>query len=68
MNSSLGITELRQLLELTQSENLTPCYAATVPPCWSEIMQAQKQRKHPQHLQQGDDAQHTRTWRLQRDV
>lgn len=68
VNSSLGINELRQLLELTLSENLTPCYAATVPPCWSEIMQAQKQRKHPQHLQQGDDAQHTRTWRLQRDV
>lgn len=68
VNSSLGISELRQLLELTLSENLTPCYAATVPPCWSEIMQAQKQRKHPQHLQQGDDAQHTRTWRLQRDV
>ncbi|XP_034239276.1 baculoviral IAP repeat-containing protein 6 isoform X4 [Thrips palmi] len=68
LNGPLGIADLRQLLELTLSENLTPCYAATVPPCWSEIMQAQKQRKHPQHLQQGDDAQHTRTWRLQRDV
>lgn len=64
----LGIQELQLLYELTQYENLSPCYAATVPPCWSEMMQAQKQRRHPQHLQQGDELHHTRSWRLQNDA
>ncbi|XP_046689202.1 baculoviral IAP repeat-containing protein 6-like, partial [Homalodisca vitripennis] len=31
-------------------------------------MQAQKQRKHPQHLQHADDVHHTRSWRLQNDL
>ncbi|KDR13250.1 hypothetical protein L798_12638, partial [Zootermopsis nevadensis] len=65
---ALGMPELHLLHELTKYENLSPCYAATVPPCWSEMMQAQKQRRHPQHLQQGDDLQHTRSWRLQNDA
>nr|CAD7460369.1 unnamed protein product [Timema tahoe] len=65
---SLGLPELQSMLELTRCENLSPCYAATVPPCWSEMMQAQKQRRHPQHLQQGDELQHTRSWRLQNDA
>ncbi|XP_063222017.1 baculoviral IAP repeat-containing protein 6 isoform X2 [Bacillus rossius redtenbacheri] len=64
----LGLAELQQLRELTLCANLSPCYAATVPPCWSELMQAQKQRRHPQHLQQGDEVQHTRSWRLQTDA
>jgi baculoviral IAP repeat-containing protein 6 len=65
---ALGMPQLHLLHELTKYENLSPCYAATVPPCWSEMMQAQKQRRHPQHLQQGDDLQHTRSWRLQNDA
>ncbi|MPC94939.1 Baculoviral IAP repeat-containing protein 6 [Portunus trituberculatus] len=43
-------------------------FVATVPPCWSEIIQAQKQRRNPQHLQQHpDDLDTTRTWRLEAD-
>ncbi|PSN56888.1 hypothetical protein C0J52_00682 [Blattella germanica] len=66
--TNLGLSDLTLLHELTKYENLSPCYAATVPPCWSEMMQAQKQRRHPQHLQQGDELQHTRSWRLQNDA
>ncbi|XP_046401534.1 baculoviral IAP repeat-containing protein 6 [Ischnura elegans] len=65
--SPLTLELLHQLHQLTQFENLVPCYAATVPPCWLEMMQAQKQRRHPQHLQRGDEVQHTRTWRLLQD-
>ncbi|XP_039282031.1 baculoviral IAP repeat-containing protein 6 isoform X3 [Nilaparvata lugens] len=61
------LRELRLLYELTQFENLSPCYAATVPACWTELMQAQKQRRHPQHLQHADEVHHTRSWRLQHD-
>lgn len=43
-------------------------FVATVPPCWSEIIQAQKQRRNPQHLQQhAEDMDTTRTWRLESD-
>ncbi|XP_069689782.1 baculoviral IAP repeat-containing protein 6 isoform X2 [Periplaneta americana] len=66
--SALGLLDLQLLHGLTEFENLSPCYSATVPPCWSEMMQAQKQRRHPQHLQQGDELQHTRSWRLQNDA
>ncbi|XP_075222220.1 BIR repeat containing ubiquitin-conjugating enzyme isoform X2 [Lycorma delicatula] len=66
--SVLGLNELKLLYELTQFENLSPCYAATVPACWTELMQAQKQRRHPQHLQHADDIHHTRSWRLQNDA
>ncbi|KAG8233773.1 hypothetical protein J437_LFUL003844 [Ladona fulva] len=65
--SPLTLSDLQQLHLLTQFENLVPCYAATVPPCWLEMMQAQKQRRHPQHLQRGDEVQHTRSWRLLQD-
>ncbi|KAG8262296.1 Baculoviral IAP repeat-containing protein 6 [Homalodisca vitripennis] len=60
--------DLAALYELTRCENLVPCFAATVPGCWTELMQAQKQRKHPQHLQHADDVHHTRSWRLQNDL
>lgn len=63
----LGLEELRMLYDLTKFENLVPCYSATVPGCWTELMQAQKQRRHPQHLQHADDVHHTRSWRLQND-
>ncbi|XP_071454170.1 dual E2 ubiquitin-conjugating enzyme/E3 ubiquitin-protein ligase BIRC6 [Hetaerina americana] len=66
-SSPLTLAHLHQLHLLTQFENLVPCYAATVPPCWLEMMQAQRQRRHPQHLQRGDEVQHTRSWRLLQD-
>ncbi|XP_072169396.1 dual E2 ubiquitin-conjugating enzyme/E3 ubiquitin-protein ligase BIRC6-like [Diadema setosum] len=70
INSSLTISTLRTLHQLTKFELLVPRFSATVPPCWSEIQQEQQQRRHPQHLhqrQQGDALQHTRTWKLQPD-
>ncbi|XP_054283105.1 baculoviral IAP repeat-containing protein 6 [Macrosteles quadrilineatus] len=60
--------DLSALYELTKFENLVPCFAATLPACWAELMQAQKQRRHPQHLQHADDVHHTRSWRLQHDL
>ncbi|KAG1667328.1 Baculoviral IAP repeat-containing protein 6 [Nymphon striatum] len=59
---------ISSLYELTEFENLTPRFSVTVPTCWTEIQQEQKQRRHPQHLQQqGEAMQHTRSWRLQTD-
>jgi baculoviral IAP repeat-containing protein 6 (apollon) len=63
------LTNLRTLQQLTKCVNLTPCFTANAPACWSEMMQAQKQRRHPQHLQQGgEELHHTRTWRLQHEM
>ncbi|XP_035734374.1 baculoviral IAP repeat-containing protein 6-like isoform X2 [Vespa mandarinia] len=64
---NLSYTDLRSLHELTRFDRHSPAYGATVPPCWSEIMQAQRQRRHPQH-HQSEDQNHTRTWRLQNDT
>ena len=61
-------TDLRMLYDLTRFDRHSPAYGATVPPCWSEMMQAQRQRRYPQHLHQSEDQHHTRTWRLQNDV
>ncbi|XP_065342145.1 baculoviral IAP repeat-containing protein 6 isoform X6 [Cloeon dipterum] len=62
------LSNLRTLQQLTKCVNLTPCFTANAPACWSEMMQAQKQRRHPQHLQQGgEELHHTRTWRLQHE-
>uniref|UniRef100_A0A8D8V1I0 Dual E2 ubiquitin-conjugating enzyme/E3 ubiquitin-protein ligase BIRC6 n=1 Tax=Cacopsylla melanoneura TaxID=428564 RepID=A0A8D8V1I0_9HEMI len=63
---SYGLPELRTLYSLTLFETLSPGYSAAVPPCWSELMQAQKQRRHAQHLTREDI--HTRSWRLQNDL
>jgi baculoviral IAP repeat-containing protein 6 len=64
----LTLVTLRSLRQLTRCANLTPCFTANAPACWSEMMQAQKQRRHPQHLQQGgEELHHTRTWRLQHE-
>ncbi|XP_012256631.2 baculoviral IAP repeat-containing protein 6 isoform X2 [Athalia rosae] len=65
--SNLTYSDLRTLYELTRFDRHSPAYGATVPPCWSEMMQAQRQRRHPQHLHQSEDQHHTRTWRLQND-
>lgn len=65
-----GISEevLDKCVELIQFQTGCPRFVATVPPCWSEIIQAQKQRRNPQHLQQhAEDMDTTRTWRLESD-
>uniref|UniRef100_T1IPT5 Dual E2 ubiquitin-conjugating enzyme/E3 ubiquitin-protein ligase BIRC6 n=1 Tax=Strigamia maritima TaxID=126957 RepID=T1IPT5_STRMM len=68
INQPLTDDSLKLLYELVQFENLTPRFSATMPSCWAEIQQEQKQRRHPQHLQQqGEAMQHTRSWRLQQD-
>ena len=64
----LSYDDLRRLYELTRFDRCSPSYSATVPSCWSEMMQAQRQRHHPQHLHQSEDQHHTRTWRLQNDA
>ncbi|XP_015597939.1 baculoviral IAP repeat-containing protein 6 isoform X3 [Cephus cinctus] len=66
--SNLTYSDLRTLYDLTRFDRHSPGYGATVPPCWSEMMQAQRQRRHPQHLHQSEDQHHTRTWRLQNDT
>nr|XP_033324348.1 baculoviral IAP repeat-containing protein 6 [Megalopta genalis] len=50
-------SDLRTLYELTRFDRESPAYGATVPPCWHEMMQGKKQRRHPQQ-------HHTRIWRL----
>ncbi|KAL6430648.1 hypothetical protein ACFW04_006912 [Cataglyphis niger] len=66
--SNFSYSDLRLLYELTRFDRHSPAYSATVPPCWNEMMQAQRQRRHPQHLHQSEDQHHTRTWRLQSDA
>ncbi|XP_054010480.1 baculoviral IAP repeat-containing protein 6 isoform X1 [Hylaeus anthracinus] len=61
---SLSHSDLRILYELTRFDRHSPAYGATVPPCWNEMMQGQKQRRYPQHLHQSKDQHHTRIWRL----
>ncbi|XP_065205960.1 baculoviral IAP repeat-containing protein 6-like isoform X3 [Planococcus citri] len=64
-NPWIYLKDLKTLYRLTNFENVIPCYLANVPSCWNEVKQAQKQRRHPQLLQQGDSEQHTRSWKLQ---
>lgn len=64
--SNLTMQELRHLHTLTTFEPLSAAYCVVVPPCWSEMQQVQRQRRHPQYA--GGDEQHTRTWRLQTDT
>ncbi|XP_011349517.2 baculoviral IAP repeat-containing protein 6 isoform X2 [Ooceraea biroi] len=66
--SNFSYSDLRLLYELTRFDRHSPPNSATVPPCWSEMMQAQRQRRHPQHLHQSEDQHRTRTWRLQNDA
>ncbi|XP_066597963.1 baculoviral IAP repeat-containing protein 6 isoform X2 [Prorops nasuta] len=65
---NLTYRDLRLLYELTRFDRHSPIYGATVPPCWNEMMRAQRQRRHPQHFHQSEDQHHTRTWRLQNDT
>ncbi|CAB0044915.1 unnamed protein product [Trichogramma brassicae] len=64
---NLSHADLQMLYGLTRFDWHSPAYGANVPPCWSEMMQAQRQRRYPQHLHQQEDQHHTRTWRLQSD-
>ncbi|XP_044597131.1 baculoviral IAP repeat-containing protein 6 isoform X2 [Cotesia glomerata] len=64
---NLTCSDLRSLYDLTRFDRQSPAYSATIPSCWSEMMQAQRQRRYPQHLHQSENQHHTRTWRLQND-
>ncbi|XP_054725362.1 baculoviral IAP repeat-containing protein 6 isoform X3 [Anastrepha obliqua] len=66
--SALSLDDLRTLYELTQFDDVLALYTAEVPSCWNDLVQAQKQRKQPQHLRHGDDTQFTKTWRLHNDA
>nr|XP_022908652.1 baculoviral IAP repeat-containing protein 6 isoform X2 [Onthophagus taurus] len=63
----IGIVELKRLQSLCYFEPFKPGFCAVVPPCWSDMQQGQRQRRHPQHLQLDND-QYTKTWRLQNDT
>ncbi|KAK9728572.1 Inhibitor of Apoptosis domain [Popillia japonica] len=63
----ISLTELKRLYSLCHFEAFKPGFCAVVPPCWSDMQQAQRQRRHPQHLQL-DTEQFTKTWRLQNDT
>lgn len=62
---ALSVDDLRHLNALCTFEPLSAAYCVVVPPCWSEMQQVQRQRRHPQYV--SGDEQHTRTWRLQTD-
>ncbi|CAL8111027.1 unnamed protein product [Orchesella dallaii] len=68
VNQQLSLCSMKQLLQLTSFDNIKPCFAVNVSPCWVRIIQAQKDRKHPQHLQHQDSevSESTLSWRLQR--
>lgn len=66
--SELSLDDLITLYELTQFDDVLALYTAEVPSCWNDLVQAQKQRKQPQHLRHGDDTQFTKTWRLHNDA
>ncbi|XP_025829165.1 baculoviral IAP repeat-containing protein 6 [Agrilus planipennis] len=62
----IKLEDLRRLQSLCLFEPIKVGYCAVVPPCWSEMQQAQRQRRHP-HIQT-ENEQHTKTWRLQTDT
>lgn len=62
------LQELETLHSLTEfDENLT-MYGAEVPSSWTDLVQAQKQRKQTQNMRNGDDTQFYKTWRLRNDT
>ncbi|CAH0383910.1 unnamed protein product [Bemisia tabaci] len=63
-----SMSQLKSLYELTRFEILTPCFSAIVPPCWTELMHAVKQRRLPQLLRNSDINQYSRGWKLQTDL
>lgn len=62
----LDLTELRRMHSLCTFDPLRNGFCAVMPPCWTEMQQAQRQRKHP-HLKL-DNELHTKTFRLQTDT
>lgn len=64
----LTLNDLKTLYSLTLFDEMLTPYSAEVPGCWTELVQAQKQRRHPQHLSPGEDTHLTRTWRLHNDA
>lgn len=64
----LTLDDLHTFYALTQFDEMLTPYTAEVPSCWNELVQAQKQRKQPQHLRPGDDTHLTKTWRLHNDA
>jgi baculoviral IAP repeat-containing protein 6 (apollon) len=64
----LTLNDLKVLYSLTLFDEMLTPYTAEVPSCWTELVQAQKQRRHPQHLSPGEDTHLTRTWRLHNDA
>ncbi|CRK88840.1 CLUMA_CG002660, isoform A [Clunio marinus] len=64
----LTLSDLKVLYSLTLFDEMLTPYSAEVPGCWTELVQAQKQRRHPQHLSPGEDTHLTRTWRLHNDA
>lgn len=64
----LTLNDLKVLYSLTLFDEMLTPYSAEVPGCWTELVQAQKQRRHPQHLSPGEDTHLTRTWRLHNDA
>lgn len=64
----LNEADLKSLFMLTQFDPMLTPYSAEVPGCWTELVQAQKQRRQPQHLNPGEDTHLSRTWRLHNDA
>lgn len=64
----LTLNDLEVLYSLTLFDEMLTPYSAEVPTAWTELVQAQKQRRHPQHLSPGEDTHLTRTWRLHNDA
>ncbi|XP_049817886.1 baculoviral IAP repeat-containing protein 6 isoform X3 [Aethina tumida] len=65
--SIVPLSELKRLYSLCEFEQLKSPYCAVVPPCWTEVQQALRQRKHPIKMKSEND-QLTKTWRLQTDA
>ncbi|XP_017776572.1 PREDICTED: baculoviral IAP repeat-containing protein 6 isoform X2 [Nicrophorus vespilloides] len=63
----IPLAELKRLHSLCNFEPFKGGFNPVVPPCWSEMQQAPRQRRHPQALQK-DKEQLTKTWRLQTDT
>lgn len=66
--TDVSLGDLKLLHTLTQFDEMLTPYSAEVPGCWSELVQAHKQRRHPQHMRPGDDMHLTKTWRLHNDA
>lgn len=68
LKSDLTLIDLKLLYYLTLFDEMLTPYSAEVPSCWNELVQAQKQRRHPHNIRPGDDGHLTKTWRLHNDA